>query len=57
MSWRDCKHSMVYFGGMASCTKCAAELLPNGKLRAPSASSRMHSAKAKAAFAKKRKKR
>ncbi len=35
-------HRWVYFGGMASCSLCAARLEPGGAVKAPTQSSRQH---------------
>lgn len=41
--WNDGHyHRFVYFGGMASCSLCAASVNPDGKVKAPTSSSRQH---------------
>ena len=36
------RHSYTYFGGMASCVKCAATVDPGGEVKKPTASSKKH---------------
>lgn len=47
-------HAWVYFGGMASCSLCAATLAPGGKVSAPTRKSRQHQQLGKLAAKKKK---